>query len=265
MLKNLTLAAFALAAVSAVAQDWNTSNMSRSDWSSWRMKYDTYAIANTDLNTISKFDQWRILNHEEKAMPAGQAYALESFFELASPDQERIVLKALTANFKQASMVRDEVAMARFGRSDGTYAWLSYPPLTWGANPGENSWASLPADTTTTTVVTTTPNTDTEIAMTDDVSRPMRIVMRHSGWRDIDYDQAVDILGAPLDDYDRGILHATFHPCVNDPTTYTNEAALDSIICVINQNAMMVDHLDRYAWYNHFDKDYYNYNTNWSW
>jgi hypothetical protein len=113
------------------------------------------------------------------------------------------------------------------------------------------------------TMVTTTG--DTEIAMTDDASRPMRMVMRNKGWRDIDYDRVVSILDAPLDDYDRSIMADAFHPRASDPTDYTNAEALDGIITLINQNADMVDHVDRYAWYNHFDKDYYNRNTSWSW
>jgi|GEM_PF-6509907 len=264
MIKTITMAALAVVGVTASAQGWEM-NSGHTDWPAWRAKYDTYAIASTDLNGISEFEQWRILRHEERTMPPAKAYDLNRFLdEIASPDQQRIVLKALTANFKEASAIRDEVAMARFGKDDATYAWLAYPPLTWGDQPGQNSWASLPTPPAT-TVVVVAPTAETEIAMTEDSSRPMRMVMRQHGWRDIDYDQAIDILGAPLDDYDRAILDDTFHPWSSDPMTYTNNEALDAMIYLINQNADMCNHLDRYAWYNHYDKDYYTRDIVWVW
>ncbi len=78
----------------------------------------------------------------------------------------------------------------------------------------------------------------------------------------IDYDRAVDILCSGLDSTDRGVINDLFHPVAlqsgdTGAPSYTNEEALDSIIHVIHNNAMMVHYLDRFSWYNHFDPSYY--------
>jgi hypothetical protein len=287
MLKKFTLAAFTAVAVSALAQQTTTTtttttnsqgqvvsqSTTTSSWgwedSSWRQRYDTYAIANTDINSISSLDEWRILYRQERMIPQGKAYALNDFMSRIPSDYETVLMHALVNNFKQASMVRDEVAMARFG-TNSTYAWLSYPPLTWSDTPGQNSWSTLTFNNNGSTAMTSgntymDNNGDWNIAMRDDSSRAMRMVMRHrGGWRDIDYDRAVEILNSGLNGNQRGIINELFHPTANDPLSYSNEEALDAIVCLINNNAAMVDHLDRYAWYNHFDPNYYS-RDQWAW
>jgi hypothetical protein len=285
MLKKIAFAAFATVSVAAMAQSgmnnnnnqsgtWNNNNNNGQSmrWSDrdadWNSKYNTYAIGTADTSNLSVMDDYRILHHELKSIPSVKAYVITDFLSRLPGDQEAVLLKGLVNNYKQASIVRDEVAMARFG-PDQTYAWLSYPPLTWGSNPGENSWASI--NPSSITVVTYNDNgwTDSNIAMTDDQSRPMRMVIAHRGWHEISYDDALDILGSGLSHNEQGVLHTTFQPMIWKPSTYnsvgsyTNEEALDAIICLIEANAKMTQNLDRFAWYNHFDKNYYRMHNDW--
>ena len=212
-------------------------------------------MGTVDINSLNVWELWKIVRHDVKNTNATDAYTIDNSVDRLPSDQSFAVLKAIANNYKQACLVRDEVAMSRFG-SDTTYAWLSYPPLTWSDTPGQNSWSSLTfTNNPPTTAVNN--NGDTMIAMSDDNSRPMRMVMSHHAGRDIDYDRAVWILGSGLSDIETAALREVFHPNPFDPATYTNEELLDSVIRVIEANATMTDHLDRYAWYNHFDQNYY--------
>jgi hypothetical protein len=270
VLKTLTLAAFTVAAAAAVAQTGTSTTTTttittqttapQDGQGNWQQRCGTYAIGAADMNSISMSDRHRIIRMELNDINAGKAYTVRDFLSNLPREQQEVVIKAMVNNFRQASIVRDEVAMTRFGNS-GTYAWLSYPPLTWSATPGQNSWSQI---TTTTSVTTTTDATlsnsdmNQAVAMTDDQSRPMRMVMAHRGARDINYDQAVDILGAGLSIADRDALADIFHERTENPLSFTNAEALDGIICVINNNATMVDSLNRWSWYNHFVPNYYS-------
>jgi hypothetical protein len=123
--------------------------------------------------------------------------------------------------------------------------------------------ASTSGGTTTTVTQTTTVTSDTApldatIAMTDDQSRPMRMLMSNRHDRgDINYDRAVDILCSGMTYLDRTVIQDVFHPLGTGGTSYTNEEALDAIVRLIQDNAMIVHYLDRYSWYNHFDPAYY--------
>jgi hypothetical protein len=221
--------------------------MHHNDWS----KYDTYSIASTDINSLSYNELWRVVRTDLRGCNSADAQTITTFINDLPPDQSFAVLQGLAYNYKQASMVRDEVAMARFG-GDSNYAWLSYPLLTWSSTPGQNSWSAI---TFPNSYVTTMPGTmDNDIAMTNDFSRPMRMVMSRGKDRDINYDRAVRILSSGLTDLEAGNIHVLFHPAAFDPLSYTNETELDSITRVIECNASMVDHLNRYAWYNHMNK-----------
>jgi hypothetical protein len=291
MLKKIALAAFTAVSLSALAQTSTNNNASQSTmttqttastnpyWEnsandgdmSWRQKYDTYAIASVDVNNIPMTDQYRVLRHELKSIPAGKAFTLTNFLLKSPGDQEQVLLKALVVNFKQASAVRDEVAQSRYG-TYADYAWMNYPALTWSDTPGQNSWTSIPNFGSDTMTMTNSGDSslNEQIAMTEDNSRPMRMVMSHKGWRDIGYDRALDILGAGLSENERGVLHTIFMPRVesaasfNSEGNYTNEDVLDAAICLINSNASMVDGLTRYGWYSHFNPHYYESN-HWSW
>ncbi|HWD39331.1 MAG TPA: hypothetical protein VG944_10810 [Fimbriimonas sp.] len=276
MFKKITLAAFTAAAVAALGQSTTTTTTTTTDNGSvttqttktydgndWRMKYDTYHIGSIDLDSVTRYDMYRILKHEMRDLPAADQFELTNFMDRLPSDQSWPVLRGLVNNFKQASMVRDEVAMAQYGNAD-TYAWLSYPPLTWAETPGQNSWTTItmtPSGSVTSTT-TTTENGEMAIAMTDDSSRPMRMVMAHRDMRDVDYDRAIEILKSGLPYSDRVKIDELFHPQVRDQMDYTNARALDSIIHVIDYNAKMADKVGRWAWYNHFDPNYYSWHHN---
>lgn len=284
MLKKIALAAMAAATAAAMAQSTTqtttttttTNNQgmttqqtttTNTDWS-WHQKYDTYHIGSVDVNSISEWDKKRILRWNLKEANQADAFCLTSFLERLPSDQQYILVKALVNNYKMASAVRDEVAMARFGSASPAYTWLSYPALTWTDTPGQNSWSSVTmTDSGTTTVTQTTTTTDdydNAVAMTDDQFRPMRMLMAHKGERsDIDYYRAVEILDAGLDATDCGQIAALFHPTQNDPNSFTNERPLDAIIHLIQSNANMVHELNRYSWYNHYDPGYYS--ETWRW
>jgi guanyl-specific ribonuclease Sa len=243
----------------------------------WHQRHDTFHIASVDLNSLSAWELSRIVHRNLRDINAGQQFAIIEFLGHLPGDQEFVMLRCLANNYKQAIAVRDEVAMARFG-TDSSYAWLAYPPLTWTDTPGQNSWSTLTfsdnGSTTTTTTTTTTQvqvgPLDDAVAMTDDPSRPMRMLMSHSRDRGaIDYDRAVDTLCSGMDGTDRGVINDLFHPIITTSedapaARYTNEEALDAIICLIQNNAMMVHYLDRYSWYNHFDPNYYT-SGRWQW
>jgi hypothetical protein len=268
MLKTIAFTTLAAMTVAAFAQSgqgsMNTMN-SGSYQGTWRdnpdFTYDTYNMNSVDINSLSPWRIGQLVKHSLKGANAADAYTINNFIELLPPDQGNALLKALAINYKQASIVRDEVAMARYG-TDQTYAWLNYPALTWTDTPGQNSWSSINFDSTP--YATTPMNTsDAMIALTDDQSRPMRMVMRVRGERDIDYDRAVGILCSGLSEIEKAAIREVFHPAQFDPATYTNAEALDSIIRVVESNAKMADNLGRYAWYNHFDKDYYSHHMGW--
>jgi hypothetical protein len=281
MLKNIAFVAFAAVAASALAQTTTqqtttttTDNQgmvtnqstTTTTWAdgydgTWRQKYDTYHIGSTDINSLNPWEMLRVARWNLRQGNATDAYNITEFLNQIPSDQEYVIVKALANNYKQASMVRDEVAMARWGSAPTDYAWLGYPPLTWSDTPGQNSWSNLTFNnngTTTTTTTTMTDNSwDNAIAMTDDASRPMRMMMAHKWGGDLNYYTAVDILGSGLDNTDRGVLAEIFHPRQDDPNSFSNEAVLDSIIHVIKSNAMMVHGLGQFSWYNHFRPDYY--------
>jgi hypothetical protein len=281
MFKKIALGAMAAAAASVMAQTSTTTTTTTttnqgtttvqqtttSGDSGWHQKYDTYHIANSDVTSIDRFDMARILRHNLKDINQGDAYVLNNFLDRLPSDQQYILTKALVNDFKMASAVRDEVAMARFGSASPTYAWMSYPPLTWSDTPGQNSWTAITMTDNGSTVVTTTTTDgdyDNAVTMTDDQYRPMRILMAHKGDRsDIDYYRAVDILDSGLDATDQGQIAGLFHPRQDDMNSFTNEQALDAIIHLIQSNANMVHELNRYSWYNHFDPGYYS--ASWRW
>lgn len=282
MFKKIVFAAFTVAAMSAIAQDQTTKttttttttngmvtdqSVRSTTWSDddmgWRQKYDSFHMGSVDVNTLNPWEQLRIVRHVLGKEDTGDSYVLTDFFMRMPSDQEMVLVKALCANYKHACAIRDDVAMARYGTGDGSYAWLNYPPLTWSDTPGQNSWTSINMDTTASTTTTTTTtmvegnNTFAEdIAITNDDSRPMRMVMRDRGSRPIDYDKAVSILDASLDDHERSVLSEIFHPRSSDPLDYTNAQELDACIHYIQYNAKMADYIGRYAWYNHFDHSY---------
>jgi hypothetical protein len=281
MLKKIALAAMAAATASVMAQSTTqtttttttnqgvttqqTATTTSGDWG-WRQKYDTYHIASVDVNGISSWDKERILRHDLKDINQADAFCLTNFLTRIPSDQEYVLVKALVNNYKMASAVRDEVAMARFGSASPTYTWMSYPALTWSDTPGQNSWTSVTmADNgTMTTTMTTDSDYDSAVAVTDDQFRPMRMLMAHRNERsDIDYYRAVDILNTGLDATDQGQIVALFHPRQDDPNSFINEQPLDAIIHLIQSNANMVHELNRYSWYNHYDPGYYS--ETWRW
>ncbi len=233
--------------------------------SSWREKYDTYHIGSTDTKQMNPWEMLRVARWNLKQVNASDAFTIENFLDRLPSDQEYVVVKALVNNFKQASMVRDEVAMARFGTDPGTYTWMTYPPLTWSDTPGQNSWSTLTFNDngTTTTVTDNDYSLDNAIQMRDDEARPMRMMMSHRWSGDMDYYRVVDILDSGLDSTDRTQLAEIFHPQANDSNSFTNEAVLDAITHVIQSNAKMVKELGRYSWYEHFGPDYYT--SSWRW
>jgi hypothetical protein len=276
MFKKFASAAFAVVAISALGQTTTqqttttttttTTTAPINPDATWREKYDTYHIGSVDLGSISWWDMHRVVNHNLRDVRPSDAYTISNFLQRIPADDESVMVKALVNNYRQACIVRDEVAMARFG-TDQTYAWLTYPPLTWSDTPGQNSWSTLTfndngSTTATTTTVTTGP-LDDAVALTDDQSRPMRMIMSNRMSRaDIDYDRAVDILCSGMDNTERGAIVELFHPMdlttgITGAPNYTNEEALDAIIHLIQNNAMMVHYLDRFSWYNHFDPAYY--------
>jgi hypothetical protein len=278
MFKKIAMAAFTAAAVAALGQDTTTTttttttngavttqttNTTYNGDQDWRMKYDTYHIASVDMDTVSEYHMYKILKHEIRDLPASDQFELTNFLDRLPSDQAWPVLKGLVNNYKQASAVRDEVAMARYGNAD-TYAWLSNPPLTWAETPGQNSWTSITMapNGTVTSTTTTTDNGEMAITMTDDSSRPMRMVMAHRDMRDVDYDRAVDILKSGLPYSDRVKIEELFHPEVRNQIDFSNSRALDAIIHVIDYNAKMADKIGRWEWYNHFDTNYYTSNRN---
>jgi len=270
MYKKIAITAFVAVAVSAMAQTGTSSNGE----GSWWQKYNTYNMANVDLASMSKSDKLRILDHELSMTTGDERANLGIFLERLPADKEDSVLNALVNNYKQASMIRDEVALARFG-TDSTYAWLNSPALTWASTPGQNSWSTTTTSTDAngTTVTTTTSTTatnmamdddsaDMAIAMKDDSSRPMRMVMAHRHWRDLNYDEALWVMDSGLGPTDAQNIYDVFHPTTDQPMTmYTNDAALGDIIHILNNNAKMADHIDRYTWYNHFNRTDWNENN----
>lgn len=285
MFKKIAFAAMAVATASALAQTTTTTTTTTTQpngtttvqqtttttppmpsGDGWWQKYDTYHIASVDVGNIGRYDMERILHHDLRDIKPSDAFVITSFLRSLPGDQEYCLVKALVCNYKAASAVRDEVAMARFGTPD-TYAWLAYPPLTWTETPGQNSWTNLTFTdngTVTTTVTETTTDYDDAVALTDDQYRPMRFLMHHREDRaDIDYYRAVEILDAGLDSTERSQIADLFHPTHNDPNSFTNEEALDSCIHLIQSNADMVHELNRYSWYNHFDPGYYT--ETWRW
>jgi hypothetical protein len=264
MLKTIALTT-TLAALTVAGLAQTTQTTVTTTTTSWNdnpeFMYDTYNMGSIDINSLSPWKISKLVRRSLKDCNSNDAYVINEFVELAPPDQANALLKALAINFKQASVVRDEVAMARFG-TDKDYAWLSYPALTWSNTPGQNSWSAINFDNTPYTNVTMGDNM-AMIPLTDDQTRPMRMVMR-SDRKVLDYDRATDLLCSQLSEVERADIREAFHPAGFDPQTYTNAETLDAVIHVIQSNASMADGLGRYAWYNHFDKDYYTrHHMNW--
>ncbi len=107
MLKQLTLAAFALCSVAAMADE---------GWS-----IDPMTASTSDMK---KF----VVKHAYKTMNAGDAYVLNNFLNRIPSNAENALLRGLTQNAVQAKMIREENqtwANSQPPIGDGTYAMVN--------------------------------------------------------------------------------------------------------------------------------------------
>jgi hypothetical protein len=235
---------------------WDSDN----DWN-----YDTYYISTVDINSLTQGQMLKLVKRSLRDANAVEADTIESFLETLPPDMSFSLLKALAINYKQASIVRDEVALARFGVEPANYVWLSYPDLTWSSTPGQNSWSAINFDSGNQMAGSAPTNGQVALTMNDNQSRPMRMIMSPRGRDDLNYEQVLDILESGLSDTEQGNIRLLFHPQGLGIFSYTNETELDAITRLVESNSKLADHLDRFAWYNHFDREYYRAHnqTNW--
>jgi hypothetical protein len=115
-----------------------------------------------------------VMMRSQNSLNAGDSYILSNILDRAPTNVSTALAYALAHNHWQARIIAEEIALARFPVDRTSYT-------TTVTNP----------DGTVTTTTTTTTAYDTVYAVN---MRPMRMVMENMANRDLEYDQALNII-----------------------------------------------------------------------
>jgi molybdopterin-guanine dinucleotide biosynthesis protein len=211
MFKKLTMAALAMAAVSAMAQD---SMSTTSTWSNDRMSSSNREMIDDSMAVSDK--RMAVINRARQVLSGGDAYEFTSLLDRAPTSVDLAIIEGLFDAHRSAVLINEQMLMQRYPTYTSMYTTSSTDSM----------------GNTTTTTTTTTTNT---WAMDDNQWRPMRMVMQSEAKpKDIDYLHAISILTSDLNDTQAGVLS-------NWWATRASERQKDVLVKLLESSAAYAD------------------------